>query len=274
MGEGEYTMEEIKGTLITVETLLQDLKQLGVQEGMTLIVHSSFKSLGQWVLGGPVSVILALEKAIGMGGTLVMPTHTPDLSDPSGWENPPVPESWWETIRAEMPPFDEDMTPCEWMGVIPDTFRKQRGVMRSNHPQVSFAAWGANAGDIVTGHDLDNGLGEHSPLSRIYDRHGWVLLLGVGHGRNTSLHLSEHRASYSGKKIVECKAPITKEGVREWIHYMDLDYESADFDRLGADFERLGGRIIRGQIAGASVMLMPQRELVDYGVQWLEQHRR
>lgn len=86
------------------------------------------------------------------------------------------------------------------MGVIPDTFRKQRGVMRSSHPQVSFAAWGANAGDIVTGHDLDNGLGEHSPLARIYDRHGWVLLLGVGHERNTSLHLSEHRASYPGKK--------------------------------------------------------------------------
>lgn len=55
---------------------------------------------------------------------------------------------------------------------------------------------------------------------------------------------------------------------------MDLDYESADFDRLGADFARSGGRIIRGQIASASVMLMPQRELVDYGVQWLEQHRR
>ncbi|AZK46390.1 aminoglycoside N(3)-acetyltransferase [Paenibacillus lentus] len=267
-------MEEIKGELITVDTLMQDLKKLGVQEGMTLLVHSSFKSLGQWVLGGPVSVILALEKAVGMSGTLVMPTHTPDLSDPSGWGNPPVSESWWETIRAEMPPYDEDMTPCKWMGVIPDTFRKQKGVIRSSHPQVSFAAWGANAGDIVRNHCLDNGLGESSPLARIYDRHGWVLLLGVGHESNTSLHLAEHRASYYGKKAIECKAPITREGIRQWISYTDLDYESADFGRLGVDYERSGGQAHRGKIAGADARLMPQRQLVDYGVQWLEQHRR
>lgn len=267
-------MEEIKGSLITVDTLLQDLRKLGIEEGMTLLVHSSFKSLGQWVLGGPVSVILALEKAIGENGTLVMPTHTPDLSDPSGWMNPPVSQAWWETIRKEMPPYDKDLTPCEWMGVIPDTFRKQKGVVRSSHPQVSFAAWGANASDIVAGHELDHGLGERSPLAKIYDRCGWVLLLGVGHGSNTSLHLAEHRASYAGKKEVECKSPVTSDGIRQWISYMDLDYESADFERLGADMEESGGRIRRGKIAGATAMLMPQRELVDYGVQWLEQNRR
>lgn len=266
-------MEEIKGELITVNTLEQDLKKLGVQEGMTLLVHSSFKSLGEWVLGGPVSVILALEKAIGRSGTLVMPTHTGDLSDPAGWVNPPVPEAWWETIRAEMPPYDADLTPCNGMGIIPETFRKQKGVVRSSHPQVSFAAWGAHAQDIVSGHELGNGLGECSPIANIYNRQGWVLLLGVGHENNTSLHLAEHRASYSGKKAVECKAPITRDGMRQWIGYMDLDYESADFGRLGADFGRSGGEIHRGKIAGADAMLMPQRQLVDYGVQWLEQHR-
>lgn len=266
-------MEEIKGALITVNSLLQDLTRLGVRKGTTLLVHSSFKSLGEWVLGGPVSVILALEKALGQSGTLVMPTHTSDLSDPAGWGNPPAPEAWWDTIRAEMPPYDPDLTPCRWMGIIPETFRKQKGVIRSSHPQVSFAAWGAQAREVVSGHELDNGLGERSPLARIYDQQGWVLLLGVGNENNTSLHLAEHRANYAGKKTVECGSPVMIDGIRQWISYMDLEYESADFGRLGADFERSGGKITRGKVAGAEAVLMPQREIVDFAVRWLEQKR-
>lgn len=55
-------MEEIQGDLNTVETLASDFRKLGVTEGMTLLLHSSFKSLGQWVAGGPVSVILAWSR--------------------------------------------------------------------------------------------------------------------------------------------------------------------------------------------------------------------
>lgn len=61
-------MEEIQGDLITVETLAADFRKLGVTEGMTLLLHSSFKSLGQWVAGGPVAVILALEQVLGRKG--------------------------------------------------------------------------------------------------------------------------------------------------------------------------------------------------------------
>ena len=80
----------------TVPSLAADFAALGVQPGMVLIVHSSLKSLG-WVNGGAVAVILALEQVLGAEGTLVMPTHSADNSDPAHWENPPVPESWWQT---------------------------------------------------------------------------------------------------------------------------------------------------------------------------------
>ena len=56
-----------------------------------------------------------------------MPTHTGDNSEPSNWENPPVPESWWDVIRAEMPVFDPKLTPTRGMGIIPETFRKFPG---------------------------------------------------------------------------------------------------------------------------------------------------
>ena len=145
---------------------------------MVLLVHSSLSGMG-WVCGGAVAVIIALQKALGKTGTLVMPTHSTDLSDPSQWENSSVPESWWQTIRQTMPPYDPDLTPTRSMGRIAETFRKQNGVLRSAHPQSSFCASGPQASYIIENHSLAFGMGEHSPLARIYDLHGFVLLLGV-----------------------------------------------------------------------------------------------
>lgn len=267
-------MEEIKGNLITVNTLKKDLTELGVKEGMTLIVHSSFKSLGQWVLGGPVSVILALEEVVGKSGTLVMPTHSGDLSDPSGWMNPPVPAAWWEGIREEMPPYDPDLTPPFAMGIIPEIFRKQREVLRSGHPQGSFAAWGAQAEFITSNHSLSSIFGEGSPIARIYDLSGYVLLLGVGNENNTSLHLSECRATYPSKEKVLNKAPMMVEGVKQWVEFSDIAYDSDDFEELGAAFEKDTGLVKRGMVAGAGSLLIPQRELIDYGVKWLQRNRK
>ncbi|WP_150272229.1 aminoglycoside N(3)-acetyltransferase [Paenibacillus tepidiphilus] len=267
-------MEMIQGNLITVETLAADFRRLGVREGMTLLVHSSFKSLGEWVAGGPVAVILALEEVLGREGTLVMPTHSSDLTDPAGWSNPPVPEEWWQTIREQMPPYDPDLTALRGMGIIPDTFRKQSGVRRSSHPTDSFAAWGKYRDQIIDGHGLEFGLGDSSPLARIYDLHGSVLLLGVGNLNNTSLHLAEFRAEYAGKKELTAGAPMLVDGARQWVKFRDYNWNSDDFGALGDDFARDTGGIVYGNVAAAAAQLIPQREIVDYAVSWLERVRR
>ena len=132
----------------TVESLCRDLKNLGVQEGMVLLVHSSLSALG-WVSGGPVAVVLALEEVLGAGGTLVMPTHSGSLSDPAEWINPPVPKDWWQTIRDTMPAYDPEYTPTQGMGAIVEVFHHRPDARRSQHPQHSFCARGPEAERIV-----------------------------------------------------------------------------------------------------------------------------
>ena len=77
----------------TRRSLAADLRQLGLEPGAVVIVHSSLSSLG-WVCGGSVAVALALMDVLTESGTLVIPTHSAEYSDPGKWENPPVPESW------------------------------------------------------------------------------------------------------------------------------------------------------------------------------------
>lgn len=264
----------IKKEPITVDRIKADLQTLGLRPGMTIIVHSSMKSLGGWILGGPVAVIMALEQLLGVEGTLVMPTHTGELSDPSTWVNPPVDPKWWDVIRNAMPGYDPDLSPTYYMGAISECFRKQKGTLRSSHPQVSFAARGRLAERICGEHSLENCLGEASPLAKIYEAGGYVLLLGVGYSVNTSLHLAEYRANYPGKKQIVHRAPIMRGQTSEWVEFADIEFDEGDFADIGQQFERDCPHIVRrGNIVEAPSVLVPQKDLVDFATVWMERNR-
>lgn len=269
MSEGDAVLAATQPA--TRASLAADLAALGVPEGGVLIAHLSLSALG-WTAGGALALLDALGDALGPAGTLALPAFSSDLSEPSYWQAPPVPEAWWETIRAELPAFDPARTPTRGLGRAPELFRTLPGVLRSSHPTSSFAARGLAAAELLERHPLDLPLGEDSPLARLYERDAWVLLVGVGHERNTSLHLAEHRASWPGKRTLRQGAPIQESGERRWAEFDELDVSDEDFPACGRAFAA-GGAERSGRVARAEARLFRQRELVDFAAGWFSEHR-
>jgi aminoglycoside 3-N-acetyltransferase len=249
----------------TRTSLAADLRALGMAPGMTLLVHSSLSALG-WVAGGPVAVIQALMDVVTPYGTLVMPAFTSDNSDPAMWSRPPVPAAWVSLIRENMPAYEPAISSTRMMGRIAELFRTWPGALRSDHPQSSFAAWGRHAEAITREHALEGGLGDASPLARIYALDGSVLLLGVGFGNNTSFHLSEYRAGSSPWALTG--AAMLENGQRVWKTYREVDWNDEPFWEIGAAFA-LTGAVTRGPVGSAQALLFRQRPAVDFAQRWL-----
>jgi aminoglycoside 3-N-acetyltransferase len=79
------------------------------------------------------------------------------------------------------------------MGVVAETLRMHPDAFRSGHPVLSFA--GVNAREYLIKQRLNEPL---APVAAMYDDGGWVLLTGVDHTSNTSIHLGERLA---GRKM-------------------------------------------------------------------------
>jgi len=251
---------------ITKKSLINELSQLKLK-GEIVIVHSALSKLG-WVCGGAVALIEALQEVITDQGTIIMPAHSGDYSEPKYWGNPPVPEEWYQTIREEMPAYRAEVTPTRGLGVTPELFRKFPDVLRSAHPCLSFAAWGKEAAAITANHQLDYALGENSPLARIYERDGKILLIGVCHDSNTSLHLAEYRADYD-LKIKIFGSSILKDGKNVWTKYQDIEFNDDLFPAIGKEYESQS-EYGRAEIGLTEAKLFDQKEIVDFAVKWLE----
>lgn len=257
---------------ITVDSMTSDLRGLGVEAGQTLLVHGSLSALG-WVCGGAPAVVDALQRVVGEDGTVVMPTHSPGNRDPTDMKNPPVPDSWYDTIRERMPPYRPAVTPTQGMGAIAECFRCYPDVRRSDHPQHSFAAWGADAEFVTEDHAYDYSLGEGSPLARVYDLDGDVLFLGTSHATNTSFHLAEYRANID-LEVESHGSAVLVDGEREWVEWEDLDFSDEDFPDCGTAFERERSDAFRtGRVGVGDAKLFAQRPLVEFAVGWFESNR-
>jgi aminoglycoside 3-N-acetyltransferase len=157
---------------VNKEGLIAGFKRIGLNPGSTVLVHSALSQFGR-VDGGADTVIDAIIETVGESGTVLVPTLTGD-----------------ETLSPENPPtFDLANTPG-WTGIIPETLRKRPQAVRSLHPTHSAAAIGANAAMLTQDHHQSiTPCDLFSPYGKLaQEEQGFILLLGVDHDANTTLH--------------------------------------------------------------------------------------
>lgn len=193
--------------MVPTTQLIEQLHALGIRAGDTLVVHTSFRAIRP-VEGGVEGLIRALRTVLGAEGTLVMPSMS--------------------SQDDEL--FDPALTDCSDLGVVADTFWRQPGVLRSHSPH-AFAAIGRYATVITAPHPADVPHGLDSPIGRVYALNGKVLLLGVEHDANTTIHLAESLASvrYRRKKHVM----ISVNGQPTRLEYREIDHCCERFALVG-----------------------------------------
>jgi aminoglycoside 3-N-acetyltransferase len=223
-------------------TIAAQLLSLGVQPGGVLVVHTSFSRVAP-VEGGPSGLIDALQAVVGPDGTLVMPSMSDDDDHV----------------------FDPRKTPCRGMGVVADTFWRRPGVLRSNSPH-AFAAIGPHAATITADHPPHVPHGLDSPVGRVYEYDGRILLLGVGHDANTTVHLAESLAGVRYRRPKHLM--LLRDGKPTRVDYAETDHCCQNFALMDGWLEE-GGLQRRGIVGSAETRIMRSRDVVRIAVDHL-----
>ena len=216
--------------------VVEQLRALGVNAGDVLVVHTSFRAVRP-IEGGPGGLIDALEQAIAPDGTLVMPAWTgsdEDVFDPA-------------TTRASPD-----------LGIVADAFWRRPRVHRSSHP-FAFAASGPHAAAVTCDALALPPHAPNSPIGRVYELDGRVLLLGVGHDANTTIHLAEILADVPYRVTKHCT--VERNGRRERVEYGENDHCCQRFDLLD-EWLRTRGLQSEGPVGHAHARLMRARDVV------------
>ena len=228
---------------VRLRNLLLGLRDLRLKDA-PVIVHSSLKSFGP-VDGGAETVVDALEKVFA---TIIVPTFTyKTMVIPlTGPENNAINYGSGTDLNRMAEFFTPRMPADPLMGVIPETLRKHSHAKRSTHPIQSFA--GINAANILAAQTISHPLG---PLDALEEQDGWVLLLGVNHSVNTSIHFAEKLA---GRRQF-IRWALTPKGVVECPGFPG---DSAGFQAIAPQIEKFTRRV---KIGDALVQAVPMKML-------------
>jgi len=238
---------------------------LGLDAGRSVVVHSSLSGLGR-VEGGAGAVVDSLVRVVGPEGTVVVPTFTPYVADPAP-EVVGVPDAEVRARRDAVPAFHADLPSTT--GAVPEALRSRADAVRSDHPQASFAAVGRHAADITAEQPLSFALGPGSPFDRLHDLDGAILLVGVGHDRNSYLHHAEGLTPAPRLKLR--RFPLVTPGGRVWCEALDVgDDNGVHFPAVGREFERAAG-VRPATVGRARCVLLPIRPFVDFAARRLAQ---
>lgn len=230
------TLDETEQTFSTKEMLSQQLEKLGIQKGMVLFVQSDIRKLGNFA-GGAQTLINALMDCVGFEGTLVIPTFTTHLADPA-CQKQRIAREFWGQARQDALPYHRKLSAPDWEDAFTLQFLRNEGVVRSYHPMYSFAAWGKYAKLICDKHPLHFGLGENSPLGKLLEFNGHVVLLGELYHECTLFKLAYYHKENQPIRIIS--APIESNQAMIWKDMLELSFEDEVDETLGGFIESQG----------------------------------
>ena len=173
-----------------------------------------------------------------------------------------------------VPHFDVRESPAMTdHGVLAEAIRCWPGAHRSSNPGASMAAIGLQAAWLCKDHPLNYGYGPGSPLAKLVERDGRVLLLGSHLDHVTLLHYAEHLAQLPDKRVVTSKVP-TRDGELTIEEFDTSDPVSPALpERFIAELTAAfidAGHARTGQVGGAHSYLLSAQALTRFAVQRME----
>jgi aminoglycoside 3-N-acetyltransferase len=231
----------MRETAVHKEDIVAELRRLGVARGDLLQVHSSLRAFG-WMDGGADAVVEALLETVGPEGTVMAPTFN----------------------HSEAPIYDPKTTPSR-NGAVTEAVRRRPEAARSLHPTHPYAAIGARAEELVAGHLEVGTYDPLSPLGKLADWGGWVVLLGVGMGANTAVHIGEVKAGVRclgygrERSFVKLNGEVREVRSTLWRAHGHCRVEMRPVEER----MRARGLITDGQVGKAEVHIMRARDVVE-----------
>jgi aminoglycoside 3-N-acetyltransferase len=218
-----------------------ELRRLGLRAGDLVMAHSSLKSFG-YVAGGAEAVVEGLLAAVAPGGTLLVPTFN----------------------HGTAAVFDPRVT-RSGSGAVTEAVRLRPEAVRSLHPSHPYAAIGPRAQELTAGHLEVGTFDPRSPLGKLADWGGWIVLLGVGMWANTCVHIGEvaygvHCLGYERERsLVRIDGEVHAVRTTLWRADGHCHVEGEPIDA------RLRARdlVVDGKIGNAPVHLMRGRAVVE-----------
>ncbi len=235
------------------------------------MVHASMRAVGA-ILGGPDVLIDAILDAVGTTGTMMVYSGCEAPFDDVGRGVFSLEDE--QFLLEHCPAFDPDTSRASRdFGVLAEFFRSRPEAMSSRSVSARMTAIGEKAVWLTADHPVNEGLGEGSPLDKLCQISGKLLLVGSDHDNVTLLHFAEAIVDLPDKQMVHIKVPLLEDGRRNWVDVVEYDSSRGIRDWSDGFFAHIVDRFIEssgacgaGKIGGASSFLLPARELVDFAL--------
>jgi len=211
--------------MYTARQLKAELKKMNIPQDGTLLVHSSYKSMGE-IEGGPQTVLDVLCDCVG-DGLLVMPTHS------------------WDTVGPDNAFFDPRSTPS-CTGILGRLLLERKGAVRSIHPTHSLAVFGRDAEEFIAGeHLMTTPCARKGCMGKLLDRKAKILFIGCDLSKNTFLHGVEEWCGIENRLGEEYTCFLTLNDGSTFIgsmqpHHAPISDVSRNYVKMTQPFLQLG----------------------------------